>query len=95
MNLSVDVRVAENGRMVLPRVVRDALGIRGETKVVLTIEGEEVRVAPVRHGARRVQDLYRQHARTPSSVDDFLEERRREADREDGTTGSTSTREKD
>ena len=90
MGFSVDVRVAGNGRMVLPRAVRDALGIRGETKVVLTIEGEEVRVAPVRHGARRVQDLYRQHARTPSSVDDFLEERRREAEREEGRAGPAS-----
>lgn len=82
MTVSMHVRLAGNGRMGLPRVGRDALGIHGGAKVVLTVEGDGLRVVPIRHGAARAQDLCRAHARRRSSVDDFLAERRADATRE-------------
>lgn len=84
MSRTVDLRVASNGRLVLPKAMREAMGLHGDAKVVATIDGDEVRLTPVHHGARRAQELYRTHVRFPRSVDDFLRERQEEADREEG-----------
>ena len=81
---TIDVRVAENGRMILPQVVRKAMGLHGDTKVILTLEDDVVRLSPVGHGVSRAQALYRQHARTARTTDDFLADRREEADLETG-----------
>ena len=94
MPQTLDLRVGANGRMVLPRVLRQAMGLSGDTKVIATLEGDGVRLTPIHHGARRAQDLYRAHAKNPSSVDDFLEERREEAAREAGRA-DTSGRSQD
>lgn len=84
MSRAVDLRVASNGRLVLPKAMREAMGLHGDAKVVASIDGDEVRLTPVHHGARRAQELYRAHVKFPRSTDDFLRERREEADREEG-----------
>lgn len=81
---AIDIRVAENGRMVLPASVRKALGLVGEAKLILTVEDDEVRLTPLRKGVSRARALYQQHARSQRSTDDFLEDRRSEADHDDG-----------
>lgn len=82
MSVTLDLRVGSNGRMVLPKALREAMGLSGDTKVIATLEGDEVRLTPVEHGARRAQDLYRRHAKNGRAVDDFLADRKREADAE-------------
>lgn len=79
---TLDVKVASNGRMILPLSVRKAMGLQGEAKVILTIENDEVRLSPIGHGVSRAQALYRDHARHARTTDDFLDERRSEADAE-------------
>lgn len=76
---TADLRVAPNGRLVLPKAMREAMGLAGDAKVVATLEGDEVRLTPVRHHALRAQNLYSLYARTPRSTDDFLADRRAEA----------------
>ena len=76
---TTDLRVASNGRLVLPKAMRDAMGLAGNATVIATLEGDEVRLTPVRHRALRAQDLYRRYARTPRSTDDFLVDRRAES----------------
>ena len=76
---TTDLRVASNGRLVLPKAMREAMGLTGEAKVVATLEGDEVRLTPVRSRARRAQDLYRRYAKTSRTLDDFLADRRAEA----------------
>ena len=88
MPRTIDLRVASNGRLVLPKSMREAMGLHGDTKVVATIDGDEVRLTPVHHGARRAQALYRAHVKSPHSVDDFLRDRQEEADREEGRIAS-------
>ncbi len=83
MTQAMDIRVANNGRMVLPKSVRETLGVAKGGAVVLSVVDGEVRLAPMRHSVRHAQALYRQHAVGPFSVDDFLRERREEAARED------------
>lgn len=68
--------------MILPQIVRKAMGLRGDTKVILTLEDDVVRLSPVGHGVSRAQALYRQHAKTTRTTDDFLADRRDEADLE-------------
>jgi len=82
MQKTIDIRIAENGRMVLPRSARNALGVTGAGVVLLSIDGDDVKLSSVRQSIKRAQDLYRQHATNDLSVDDFLAERRAEAARD-------------
>lgn len=72
---TINIRVAENGRMVLPAQVRKALGVVGEGKLVLTIREGEVLLQPLSAHVRRAQQLYRDHVKNDRSVDDFLKDR--------------------
>ena len=76
---TIDVNVASNGRMVLPAAVRKAMGLQGDTKVILTVEDDQVRLSPIRHGVSRAQALYREHAKYARTTDDFLEDRKADA----------------
>ena len=76
---SIDIKVASNGRMILPLSVRKAMGLHGEAKVILTVEDDQVRLSPIGHGVSRAQALYREHAKHPRTTADFLDDRRAEA----------------
>ena len=76
---TVDVRVAANGRMILPKNVRQALGLQGDGKVLLHVEADQVRIPSVKRAVGRAQELYRQYATVSRTTDDFLNARRREA----------------
>ncbi len=76
---SIDIKVASNGRMILPASVRKAMGLHGDAKIILTIEDDQVRLSPIGHGVSRAQALYREHARQARSTDDFLTDRKAEA----------------
>jgi AbrB family looped-hinge helix DNA binding protein len=83
---SIDVRVASNGRMILPASVRKAMGLHGDAKVILTVENDQVRLSPIGHGVSRAQALYREHANQARTVDDFLSDRKADAATEAGET---------
>lgn len=85
---SIDVKVASNGRMILPASVRKAMGLHGEAKVILTVEDDQVRLSPIGHGVSRAQALYREHAKQARTIDDFLADRKAEAATEAGETAS-------
>jgi AbrB family looped-hinge helix DNA binding protein len=82
VGMSIDVRVAQNGRMVLPRAVRTALGMTDGGTVVVSIEGDEVMLSSIRQSVRHAQELYRQHVKSDMTSDDFIAERRAEAERD-------------
>lgn len=83
MSLVMDIKVAQNGRMVLPRSVREALGMENGGIVVLSVEGDEVRLSSIRQSVQRAQQLYRQYVTNDLSVEDFIQERRQDAARQD------------
>lgn len=85
---TMDIKVAGNGRMVLPASVRKAMGLHGDAKVILTIEDDQVRLSPIGHSVSRAQALYREHARQGRTTDDFLSDRRAEALADLGETAS-------
>jgi AbrB family looped-hinge helix DNA binding protein len=80
---AMDVRVAQNGRMVLPRSVREILGMADGGTVILLIEGDEVKLTSVRQSVKHAQALYRQYATNDLSSDAFIDERRTEASRDE------------
>lgn len=90
MTQTVDVQVAENGRILLPAFVREAMGVQGGAKLILTLEADEVRLTPLHHGISRARALYRQNVTSDRSIEAFIEERRLEAAREAGQTDSES-----
>lgn len=82
MSQVINARIAANGRMVLPKAVRAALGVTGAGVVALTVDGDEVKLTSMASRIRHAQALYRKHVKNGTSSDDFLEERRQEAERD-------------
>ena len=82
MSQSINVRLAPNGRMVLPKAARAALGVTGAGVVSLSVDGDEVKLTSMASNVKRAQALYRLHVKNGTSSDDFLEERRQEAAKE-------------
>jgi AbrB family looped-hinge helix DNA binding protein len=77
------VRVNENGRVVIPASFRRALGISSGDTVVLRIENNELRLITLRQRLMRAQQLVQKHIpRTTSLVDELIAERREAAKRE-------------
>ena len=83
MERALDAKLASNGRLVLPKKVREALGITGSGTVVFSIDGDQVKLSSIQQSVRRAQDLYRLYATKDHTVDDFIAERRAEAARDD------------
>lgn len=76
MAFVTDVKMAANGRMVLPQAVRDAMGVTGEARIIVTVDGGEVRLSPITDVVSKLQALYRAHAKHDADTAAFLKERR-------------------
>lgn len=78
------VQVAENGRMNLPADMRRVLGLNGPGRVILTQDEDGIRITTADQALKRIRALAAPFAQGRASVvDEFLEERRAEAARED------------
>jgi bifunctional DNA-binding transcriptional regulator/antitoxin component of YhaV-PrlF toxin-antitoxin module len=81
---SVAVQVSRTGRSHLPAEVRRALGMKGATRVVLTIDDDSVRLrspAQTLEHIRRLARPYKPEGRLAS--EELILERRAEARREE------------
>ena len=78
---TVEVRVSKDGRLYLPTFVRQATGVLGGAKLILTFDGEQVGLTPAHDGISRARALYRRTAISTRSTDDFPGERNIEGDR--------------
>ncbi|MBC8267348.1 MAG: AbrB/MazE/SpoVT family DNA-binding domain-containing protein [Rhodospirillaceae bacterium] len=80
----VSVPVGPGGRIVVPAPYRKAMGIVEGEQVMLRLVGDEVHIGSRAAEIRRAQDLVAKHVSADLSlVDELIEERRHEADRED------------
>lgn len=77
-DLREKVKIAANGRMVLPKSMRDAVGIEGETELVLTIKDGQIQISTIADRVRRAQEIYRNSVKHPFTSDDFLATRERD-----------------
>ncbi|MGB3797595.1 MAG: AbrB/MazE/SpoVT family DNA-binding domain-containing protein [Alteraurantiacibacter sp.] len=87
---AIDLKVASNGRMVLPKAVREAMGLQGDTKVTAIVDEAGVRLVPMRHRVLRARELYQQAIKSPRSTKDFLRDRREEAERDEAPSGRSA-----
>ena len=79
----VHAKINENGRIVIPAAMREALGIVPGEEVVLRIEDDELRITTMRHRIERARELVRRHVKPGRSlVDELMAERRKAAQRE-------------
>ena len=76
--LQETVKIAANGRMVLPKSMRDAVGITGEAELVLTIEDGQIRISTFADRVREAQEIFRKSVKRPFTSDDFLATRERD-----------------
>jgi AbrB family looped-hinge helix DNA binding protein len=83
MDSGFGAKVAQNGRVVLPKQIRELLGMADGGTVVFSVEGGEVKLMSIQQSIERARAIYRKYATPDCSVDDFLAERRAEAARED------------
>jgi bifunctional DNA-binding transcriptional regulator/antitoxin component of YhaV-PrlF toxin-antitoxin module len=81
---SVRARVIEAGRLSLPAEFRKTVGLERGGDVVVELTGKEIRVRTVDEVVARAQELTRRLLADKAgvSVDDFLAERRREAEQD-------------
>lgn len=78
------VQLAPRGRLVLPAGARGRLGLREGDRLILTVEADgNLRMRSVRDVVRSARGMFRHLARGRSVVAELLEERRREARREE------------
>ena len=77
-DLREKVRIAANGRMVLPKSMRDAVGIKGETELVLAIEDGKIQVSTVADRVREAREIFRKAVKRDFTSDDFLATRERD-----------------
>lgn len=77
-SVSSKVKIAENGRLVLPKAVREAAGISGETSLVVSVHDGEITLWTPEHGLARARELYRKYVKKDISSDEFLATRERD-----------------
>lgn len=66
--------------MVIPAPIRKALGIEPGDELVLTLDGEDLRITSRDHAVARAQEAVRRRVRNGASlVDELIDERRAEA----------------
>jgi len=77
--MQIKTRLGSDGRIVLPAVVRRALGLRPGDQLIVDVEGREIRLMTVADAARRAQELVRRYVEPDESLaESLVAERRRE-----------------
>lgn len=77
--------VRPDGSVMLPETIRAAFDVKGGGSVLARLEGDEFKLISAATAWRRIDELMAPYRQPGSSwVDDFIEERRREAALEDG-----------
>ena len=79
--MGIEIKVAPNGRMVLPADVRRRLGFENGGKLTLNESEFGLELTNFRQRAKRAQALYKKYSegKKTTSVDEFIAMRRAEA----------------
>jgi bifunctional DNA-binding transcriptional regulator/antitoxin component of YhaV-PrlF toxin-antitoxin module len=76
--LVANVKIAADGSLILPPAVREAVGLKGESTLIVRVEDGEVKLSPLGKGFGMAQALYRKHVKNERSSDEFLASRARD-----------------
>lgn len=79
--MGIEIKVAANGRMVLPADVRKRLGLENGGQLVLKESEFGIELTNFRQRIRKAQELYRKYSegKPTTSVDEFLAQKRADA----------------
>lgn len=77
----VTTKLTDGGRVVVPAEYRRALQIEVGDEVVLYLKDGEIRILSRREALRRAKEIFGRYVKRPI-VDEFIAERRKEAERE-------------
>jgi AbrB family looped-hinge helix DNA binding protein len=78
--MPVTLRIASNGRVVIPADIRAELGLEGGDMLVVRVVDGAVVLEPVRTAIRRARAAFRKYVPSDTSLaDELIEERRRAA----------------
>jgi AbrB family looped-hinge helix DNA binding protein len=81
--LGIHGRINQNGRIVVPAVMRKAMGLKLGDSVVMSFEDGVLRIEPQKARVRRIQQSLRQLVPADRVLsDELIAERREEAGRE-------------
>ncbi len=72
-------RVNENGRVVIPAPIREALGIDAGDELVMRIEDKELRITTLKNRLQHAQNRVRRYVKPGTRLSDELIAERREA----------------
>jgi AbrB family looped-hinge helix DNA binding protein len=76
-------KLTEDGAVILPPEVRDALGLRAGDVIIMAVEDGELRLWSLDHAIKRAQEMVRRYVpEGVSLVDELIAERHAEAERE-------------
>lgn len=79
----IQTRINQNGRIVIPAVIRKAMGLSLGDSVVMSLEDGTLRIEPQKAPVRRVQESLRELIPGDRVLsDELIAERREEARRE-------------
>jgi len=79
----IQARINENGRIVIPAVIRKGMGLKLGDSVVMSLEDGVLRIEPQHARVRRVQENLRKQIPADHVLsDELIAERREEARRE-------------
>ena len=82
-NERYSVHLGDRGRLVLPAVLRERLGLRQGDRLVITVEADgSMRLRSLRDQIRKVRGIYRDVEPGVSWAEELSRERREEARRE-------------
>lgn len=74
------LNVGNDGRILIPKIMREALEIKNNSKVIAHIEDNTLHISSVSSSLENARALVRKYCKNKTSVvDDFLKERRLEA----------------
>jgi AbrB family looped-hinge helix DNA binding protein len=80
---TMQTRIGQNGRIVIPADMRAALDLQPGDEVVLHLEDGEIRLIALRESVRRARELFRRHVPPGTPVvEGLIAERRQEAEHE-------------
>jgi AbrB family looped-hinge helix DNA binding protein len=83
MSEKTKLKMAKNGRVVIPAQFRKALGISAGGEIILRWEDDELRITTMKQNIERAQRHARKYLKPGVSVvDEFIAERREAAKRE-------------
>lgn len=83
--MGIEIKVAANGRMVLPADVRKRMGLENGGKLILSESELGLELTNFRQRVKRAQALYKRYSagKADMSVDDFIAEKKAETAQED------------